>query len=125
MLLLHLQRATSRNDLQSDVQAVAYVLAERARSLMQPDKKGASVNPSTRALGCIVEAALVSVPTNLIEAIIHKGLHSQEAVSWRAAMGCDLFSDKVRSVMMQLHDARAIAGESLIKARSPRLPYLE
>ena len=86
---------------------------------MQPEKTSAKVNPSTRALACIVEAALVAVPPDLVEAIVQKGLQSEEAVAWREAMGCDLISDKVRTALMQLFASREVASESLIKVRSP------
>lgn len=103
------------------LQAVAYALSEQARQLMQPGNRANNVNPSTRALGAIVEAALVAVPAALVEAIVLNGLQREEAQMWRAAMGCDLISDKVATVLQQLHEARAVAGESLVKVprRSP------
>jgi hypothetical protein len=95
------------------MQAVAFALCERARKLMQPENKEESVNPSTRALAHIVEAALCAVPTSALEAIIHGGLRHPAALEWRQAMDCDLVTDKVQSVMGQLAQVQEAAGSSL------------
>lgn len=69
------------------------------------------------ALAELVEGALATVPTSILEGALLHGAAGPEATVWRDTVGCDLVTPKVCSLFQELHRHKAAALESLQQVR--------
>ena len=108
------------------MQCVAHELQTQATELMQPDNTTDDYNPSTRALGHIVGAAVAAVPQAVLEAHVCSTVcrdSVRHVEQWTAVMGCGLLTEKVQRTFHQLLECKEHARTSLVEVRRHSKPH--
>ena len=96
------------------LQAVLHALSEQARKILALERD-TTEHASTRALASVVSAALDAVSSKHLQDIACDGHQGETAQKWRNAMGSDLLTDKVCTLLQLLEEHNSVAGKSLSK----------